>query len=571
MRLRCDVSVLTKPLTLRSMDDRVIAAMRLMLALLALLSAYSNPDVAEVTHYVAAAYAILVCYLAYSLMLCLLAVRRRFTLPVTVAYWADLGWYILLIGSSNGTNSIFSSLLFFPLLVASFQWGFTAGWRVTLVATVLFTGIGFTTAPAEPEFDLGRFLLRPTSLLVLGYMIACWGGTETILRRRLALLKDVNAWSNPRFGVDRTFGTMMERLRAFYEADRCMLVMAKPPTGGYTLRRISRQAPEAAGRAEALTAEVAHLLLALPTTQAQVAGSVSRAWGWFGAVMRVQAYDVVTGERLPAPLHDLSDLLAAEAYITVPVRYRGETVGRLYLVATGRYTFEGSDVDFLLQLLEHTMPTIDNIRLVDRLASEAAEAERRRMARDLHDSVIQPYLGLQMGLAAMEKNLATHSSDVHEDLKRLLALTSASIADLRQYMGELRDTGAPESGLLPASLLPAVQRFARTFAEATGIDVHIDAKTALPVHDRLAAEVFQMVAEGLSNVRRHTRSPQATVTLVCAHDHLCLSIANDTAPGTVPVPFTPRSLTERAAALGGRARVEWPAQGGTVVLVDIPL
>src|SRR5215471_4591759 len=52
------------------------------------------------------------------------------------------------------------------------------------------------------------------------------------------------------------------------------------------------------------------------------------------------AYDVVTGERLPEALQDLSDILAAEAYITVPVRYRGETVGRLYLTATGRYTFE---------------------------------------------------------------------------------------------------------------------------------------------------------------------------------------------------------------------------------------
>jgi signal transduction histidine kinase len=285
----------------------------------------------------------------------------------------------------------------------------------------------------------------------------------------------------------------------------------------------------------------------------------------------VQAHDVVTGERLPEPLQEISDILAAEAYITVPVRYRGETVGRLYLTATRRYTFEGSDVDFLLQVLEHTMPTIDNIRLVDRLASDAAEAERRRIARDLHDSVIQPYIGLQMGLVAIQKNLAMHSPDVYEDLEQLLTLTNAGIADLRHYMGELRETGAPESGLLPAGLLPAVQRFARKFAEATGISVHVEAKTTLPVHDRLAAEVFQMVAEGLSNVRRHTRSAQATVTLACDHDHLCLSIANDTAPGTVPVPFTPRSITERAIALGGRAHVEWPARGGTVVLVDIPL
>ena len=561
--------MLTDPLILGSIDDRMIAAMRLMLALLALLSTYIDPG--ETTHYVAATYTVLAFYLAYSITLCTLAVRRRPTIPATVAYWADVGWYILLIGSSKGTNSIFFFYFFFAILVASFQWGFTSGWRVTLVAAVLFTGVGFTMAPDEPEFELNSFLLRPTSLFVLGYMIACWGGAETMLKRRLALLKDVSLLANPRFGVDRTFGALMERLRAFYEADMCMLVMAEPPTGGYTLRRVSLQNPVTEGRAEAITEEVARLLLAMPATQAQVSGSVSRVWGWFGAVRRVQAYDIVTGERLPEPLQEIHELLAAEAYITVPVRYRGETVGRLYLTAACRYPFEASDVDFLLQVLEHTMPTIDNIRLVDRLASDAAEAERRRIARDLHDSVIQPYIGLQMGLVAIQKKLATHSEAVPEDVERLLALTNAGIADLRHYTGELRENGARDSGLLPGGLLPAVQRFTKKFAEATGIVVHVEAETALPVHDRLAAEVFQMVAEGLSNVRRHTRSAQATVTLSCQDDHLHLSIANDVAPGAMLPPFTPRSITERAAALSGCAYVEWPEHGTTVIVVDIPL
>src|SRR6266581_3241242 len=455
------MSMLTDPLLRGAIDERMIAAMRLMLALLALLSTYIDP--AETTHYVAATYTVLALYLAYSLALLTLALQRRATIPATVAYWADVGWDILLIGSSMGTNSIFFFFLFFAILVASFQSGFTSGMRVTLVATVLFTGIGFAMAPDEPEFELHGFLLRPTSLFVLGYMIACWGGAETMFRRRLALLKDVSVLANPRFGVDRTFGSLMERLRAFYAADMCMLVMAELPPGGYTLRRVNRQHPDTDGRAEVITAEVARVLLALPATQAQVSGSISRLWGWFGAVKRVQAYDVVTRERLLEPLQDMRELLAAEAYITVPVRYRGETVGRLYLTAAHRYPFEASDVDFLLQVLEHTMPTIDNIRLVDRLASDAAEAERRRIARDLHDSVIQPYIGLQMGLVAIQKNLAMHSPDVYEDLEQLLTLTNAGIADLRHYMGELRETGAPESGLLPAGLLPAVQRFARKF------------------------------------------------------------------------------------------------------------
>src|SRR5215467_13095675 len=241
------MAIVTDPLLRGAIDERTIAVMRLMLVLLALLSTYIDP--AETTHYEAATYTVLVVYLAYSITLLTRAVRGRAPLLATVAYWADVGWDILLIGSSKGTNSIFFFFLFFAILVASFQAGFTAGMRVTLAAAVLFTSIGFAMAPEEPEFELHGFLLRPTSLLVLGYMIACWGGAETTLRRRLALLKDVSGLANPRFGVDRTFGALLERLRAFYEADMCMLVMTEPHTGGYALRRVSRQTPGADGRA----------------------------------------------------------------------------------------------------------------------------------------------------------------------------------------------------------------------------------------------------------------------------------------------------------------------------------
>ncbi len=130
--------MLTDPLLRGAIDERMIAAMRLMLALLALLSTYIDP--AETTHYEAATYAVLAFYLAYSITLLTLAVRRRSTIPATVVYWAEVGWDILLIGSSKGTNSIFFFFFFFPILVSSFQAGFTVGMRVTLVATVLCSG-----------------------------------------------------------------------------------------------------------------------------------------------------------------------------------------------------------------------------------------------------------------------------------------------------------------------------------------------------------------------------------------------------------------------------------------------
>lgn len=108
--------------------------------------------------------------------------------------------------------------------------------------------------------------------------------------------------------------------------------------------------------------------------------------------------------------------------------------------------------------------------------------------------------GLRMGLSLILQKLAS-GADVKENLERLLRGIDTEIANLRHYMGGLKEGGESENGLLSA-----VRRFAGKFTEATGIAVHIRAETDLRVNDRLAAEVFQMVVEGLSNIRRHTSS-----------------------------------------------------------------
>ncbi|MBI3326543.1 MAG: histidine kinase, partial [Nitrospinae bacterium] len=194
-----------------SIDDRMIAAMRLVLAASALLITYMDP--LEPSRLVAVTYAALLLYTAYSGVLYALALRRTSFIPAEITHWVDVGWYVALIGLSSGTNSMFFYFFFFSILVASFQWGLASGLRVTLASAVFFTSIGLATAPVAAEFELNRFLLRPIYLLALGYMTAYWGGSEIALKRRLTLLKDVSRLSNPRFGVDRTLGMIVEQLR----------------------------------------------------------------------------------------------------------------------------------------------------------------------------------------------------------------------------------------------------------------------------------------------------------------------------------------------------------------------
>jgi signal transduction histidine kinase len=257
--------------------------------------------------------------------------------------------------------------------------------------------------------------------------------------------------------------------------------------------------------------------------------------------------------------------LEAGSLLSTPFRYHASAPGRLFVARGARRAFDRGDAEFLRHVVEQVVPVLDNLRLVDRLASDAATEERRRIALDLHDSVIQPYLGLRLGLSAARAALAGgRAEEAGTHVERLVELADGEIDTLRGYVRELR-----AEGVQGADLEGSVRRFCRRFSEATGIRVEV-AAAAAPVDDRIASEVFQMVAEALSNVRRHSEAARAEVHLESAGGMLRLVVTND---GAHPEPqsFFPRSLAERAASLGGNVNVARPAPGTTAVRVEIPL
>ncbi|HWF88873.1 MAG TPA: hypothetical protein VN659_08565, partial [Pyrinomonadaceae bacterium] len=106
--------------------------------------------------------------------------------------------------------------------------------------------------------------------------------------------------------------------------------------------------------------------------------------------------------------------------------------------------------------------------------------------------------------------------------------------------------------------------------------VDVAAHGKVKVNDRLAAELFQIVAEGLSNVRRHAFCRDARVEIECKETSLLLQIKNSR-PRTGANPdgdgksFRPHSIAERAASLGGDTQVFIDDKDYTVVSVGIPL
>lgn len=549
---------------LESVDDRMISLMRLILALSALLITYIDPS--EPDRLVAVTYGALVVYSVYGGILYYLSFRGSPRLPLSISHWIDVGCFLVLVALSSGTNSIFFFFFFFAILVASFRWGFKAGLRVTIVSTLFFTLIGYATAPAENTFELNRFLLRPAYLLVLGYMIAYWGGHEIKLKQRLNLLKEINLLANPRFGVSETIGALLERLRAFYRADDCWLIISDVDTDAPRLFRLSQSQTFDAVAGESLPPKLAQSLLA-PATDVGILYQRSVETGLW---RREKLYAVDLKRKIDcssnwkAIARSLAAQFEMDAFISVPAQYRNRDIGRLFLVAR-RGVFQSSDLEFLMQVADQAMPVVQNIRLLDRLATSAAEHERQRLARDIHDSVIQRYIGLQYKVAAI-RNKLVQGANVSADLDHLLEMTKNEVNNLRGFAQGLKESDVREE------FLPAIRRFASQFSDNYNLEVHVESEDEIMIKDRLAAELIQIVQEGLSNIRKHTSATTSRISVQRVNGSVALTIENNRAlMDPVVKPFTPRSIVERAHELGGEVKVICGSDDRTVVQVQIPL
>jgi signal transduction histidine kinase len=552
-------SEMSSRLVREAADASMVDRTRLVLSVSALLTVFIDPEVVD--GITAFTWLVFGGYVLHSLVLYILPTLDQPFLKSTLVHWLDVGWYTLIVFFTGGSNSSFFLFFFFGILASSFRWGFEEGARVTLASSVLFALIGLISGS---EIEISRLLLRTTFVLALGYMIAYWGGSEVAQKRRLALLRDVSRLSNPRFGVDHTIASVLEKTRVFFRASSCILVMRDNESAIWSLRTVMEDNARRSIKAERISADAAAPLMAF--SQEQIVVYTRSPWPALRRTGECLAYEHTQANWtscIGEPVESLAELLEARSFITAPLSLRkGE--GRMYVVSS-KHGFSKGDALFLSHIGAQTFPAIENTELLDRLASEAALRERKKIARDLHDTTIQPYIGLKHGLSAV-RNKATADNPLIDDLDKLTAMASQVIGDLRRYAGTFKNGPGPGEPVL----LVALRRQAAQVREFYGIDITVSMEGELAMSDRLAAELFQIVNEGMSNIRKHTSARHGLVRIKCANGWVNIRIENEFR-GAQVAGFTPRSIAERVDALGGRVRVKQGEGGKTVVHIQIPV
>ena len=217
--------------------------MRCILAFAGLVIVYLDPT--EPSSREGLTYGVLVSYCVYAASVLLVALQGAWTPDQRLLCAVDVVFASVLVLWTQGTNSIVFYVFLFPILVVSFSHGYRDGLIFTIASVAAFLLVGSLADPPILAFELDLALIRPVYLLALGYMIAKWGGREILSKRRLMLLRDVNA-SNPRAKLDEIIEINLRRILDFHNAERCVLVLqrtnSKPRYVVYTATRTEHRA-----------------------------------------------------------------------------------------------------------------------------------------------------------------------------------------------------------------------------------------------------------------------------------------------------------------------------------------
>ena len=214
------------------------------------------------------------------------------------------------------------------------------------------------------------------------------------------------------------------------------------------------------------------------------------------------------------------------------------------------------------------------------VAEQARETERRlqaervRIAQDLHDSV-----GHAMSVIALHGNVAAEAIGRDDDAARravaqIGAATSAQLRELRATVKLLRSPAVDvERGAVSLSGLDRLADAAREAGVEVDVDVAVDDGC---LDGAIEAAAYRIVQESLTNVIRHSGARHAAVTAGLRDDRLELVVADDGLGGCVAVPSSPGGgqglvgMRERAAVLGGQLRAGRGKAGGFVVHAVLP-
>lgn len=258
------------------------------------------------------------------------------------------------------------------------------------------------------------------------------------------------------------------------------------------------------------------------------------------------------------------------SFLGAPVLVRGTVFGNLYLsekVGAPRFTQE--DEDLVVGLAAVAGVAIENARLHARVREVAVVEDRERIARDLHDTVIQQLYATGMSLTAAAR--LTEKTEVRERLERSIDDLDKTMRSIRSTIFALEASDREHSAGLRSDIVKLVARAenALGFPPRLVLDGLVD--TLVP--DGVADHLLAALRESLSNVAKHAHAHRVDAEVTVGGGDVVVRVGDDgVGMGSAREGGNGlRNLADRAAALGGSFTTSPREGGGTVAEWRVPL
>jgi signal transduction histidine kinase len=283
------------------------------------------------------------------------------------------------------------------------------------------------------------------------------------------------------------------------------------------------------------------------------------------------------------------------SFLGVPIRLGNRRFGNLYLTEKqGGGEFDAEDERLVGTLAAFAAAAIEAALLVTterelaaaheraRTQSEmlgrvigAQEAERARVARDLHDQIGQSLTSVLLGLRLVDGTLATEAPDLDDaraHTAEVRALVAQALDEVRRIAFDLRPTVLDDVGLVAA-----LRRLAMDHIERHGITVELRL-VGLDDDTRLSSEletvVYRVVQEALTNVARHAAASRADVVLSVDGHRVQATVVDDGMGFPVGdhelASLGLAGMRERASLVGGRLDIISGRGEGTTIVLKVP-
>jgi signal transduction histidine kinase len=206
---------------------------------------------------------------------------------------------------------------------------------------------------------------------------------------------------------------------------------------------------------------------------------------------------------------------------------------------------------------------VDHLRSARQRILEAAEEERRRIERDLHDGAQQRMVAVAVTLGLAEAQLATDPDGAAKLLAQAREEAQEAVRELRELARGIHPALLSERGL--GAALEALARRAP-------VPVDVSPVPEVEICRAVESAAYYFTAEALTNVAKYARASRASVELSVDEERLCVEVSDDGVGGADPeVGGGLRGLHDRVDALDGRFEIVSPPGEGTTLRVELPL